>query len=111
VHGAPWRTCSWCGSIHPEDLLDRPEPSMMKAIEVGGRHLVDVPNVEWADMKYGWPHKLYLDFGPGLNAKFYSRHLNDHPGLIEPFNERFGYLGVRFGINERGLYYRIGAQL
>lgn len=108
VHGIPWRTCSWCGSIHPEDLLSRGEPDMMKSVSVGGRHLVDVPNVEWAHMKYGWPHKLYVDWGTGLHAKFYSRHLADAPALIAPFNERFGYLGVRFGVDDRGLFYRIG---
>jgi hypothetical protein len=43
-HGEHWRTCSFCGSIHPDDLA---------AEEVEWR-------AEWADRKYGWPHKFYV---------------------------------------------------
>lgn len=105
-HGTPWRTCNYCGSIHPGDLMERPEPPMMRSVELGMGPPIDVPNVSWADWKYGWPHKLYLDYGEGLRAKFYSRHLQDHPDLIEPFNERFGYLGVIFGLDEGGLWWK-----
>lgn len=42
--GEHYRTCSYCGSIHPADLADE---------------LVWQP--EWADRKYGWPHKFYVD--------------------------------------------------
>lgn len=42
--GEHFRRCSYCGSIHPEDLLA--EPSWKP---------------HWADMKYGWPHKFYVD--------------------------------------------------
>lgn len=41
--GEHYRTCSYCGCIHPEDL----------AAEDGWR-------AEWADRKYGWPHKFYV---------------------------------------------------
>jgi hypothetical protein len=41
--GEHFRTCSYCGSIHPEDLAD----------ESGWA-------AEWADQKYGWPHKFYV---------------------------------------------------
>lgn len=41
--GHPFRTCSWCGSIDPDDLA-----------KVQGW----VP--DWADRKYGWPHKVYI---------------------------------------------------
>jgi hypothetical protein len=41
-----YRTCSFCGSIHPEDLLN--------ALEAGA-------SVEEADRKYGYPHKFYID--------------------------------------------------
>lgn len=105
-HGNPWRTCVYCGSIHPADLLNMQEPSMMRSIDLGSGPPLDIPNVEWADWKYGWPHKLYLDFGPGLNAKFYSRHLMDHIELIQPFNERFGYLGVTFFKDDKGFGWR-----
>lgn len=38
-----FRRCSFCGSIHPGDLAA--EPSW---------------HGDWADMKYGWPHKFYV---------------------------------------------------
>jgi len=43
-YGDHFRTCSFCGCIHPEDL----------AAEQGWR-------ASWADMKYGWPHKFYVE--------------------------------------------------
>jgi len=39
-----FRRCSFCGSIHPDDL----------AAEEGWR-------ASWADRKYGWPHKFYTE--------------------------------------------------
>ncbi|MGW4757740.1 hypothetical protein [Streptomyces chartreusis] len=41
--GEHYRTCSYCGSIHPEDLAAESEW-----------------HAEWADPKYGWPHKFYI---------------------------------------------------
>lgn len=41
----PFRTCSYCGSIHPEDLLI--------ALNAGARLI-------GSDWKYGWPHKFYI---------------------------------------------------
>lgn len=41
--GEHYRTCSYCGSIHPEDLAAEPDWQ-----------------AEWADPKYGWPHKFYV---------------------------------------------------
>ncbi len=43
----PWRTCSYCGSMHPLDLLD-----------FLSKGLVDLHGADW---KYGWPHKFYAD--------------------------------------------------
>jgi hypothetical protein len=43
-HGEHFRTCSFCGSISPDDLAAEPEW-----------------RAEWADRKYGWPHKFYVD--------------------------------------------------
>lgn len=37
------RTCSYCGCVNPEDL-----------VKEKGWH------AEWADQKYGWPHKFYV---------------------------------------------------
>lgn len=42
--GEHFRRCSFCGSINPEDL----------AAEAG------YWRAEWADRKYGWPHKFYV---------------------------------------------------
>lgn len=43
-HGEHFRRCSFCGSVSPEDLAA--EPSW---------------HADWADRKYGWPHKFYVD--------------------------------------------------
>lgn len=48
-----FRTCSYCGSMHPEDLLE--------ALKAGAE-------LHMADMKYGWPHKFYVDGVKNLNA-------------------------------------------
>lgn len=54
LHGDEWsdrdgyRACAWCGSMHPADFA--------KLIRAG-----EFTRVEWADWKYGWPHKLYAD--------------------------------------------------
>lgn len=42
--GEHFRRCSYCGSVHPDDLAAEPEW-----------------RAEWADRKYGWPHKFYVD--------------------------------------------------
>jgi hypothetical protein len=49
VGGSPtvWRSCWYCGSMHPEDLH---------------RFLVDgTATMHGCDWKYGWPHKFYVD--------------------------------------------------
>jgi hypothetical protein len=51
------RSCGYCGSMHPSDVV--------AAIQAGARG-------EWADMKYGWPHKSYFEGVP-----------NPHAGLLE----------------------------
>lgn len=45
TRGEHFRRCSYCGSIHPMDLVAEPEWTYFS----------------WADRKYGWPHKLYVD--------------------------------------------------
>lgn len=44
--GEHFRRCSWCGSIHPDDLVAEP-----------------IWRADWADWKYGWPHKFYVEIG------------------------------------------------
>jgi hypothetical protein len=50
--GIPYRTCSYCGSIHPEDLL----AALAAGAELHG-----------ADWKLGWPHKFYIENIPNPN--------------------------------------------
>lgn len=51
------RSCGYCGSMHPADLA--------AALRAGA-------TLEWADAKYGWPHKAYVERIP-----------NPHAGLLE----------------------------
>lgn len=51
------RGCGYCGSMHPTDVAN--------AIRAGAKG-------EWADWKYGWPHKANFDGIP-----------NPHAGLME----------------------------
>jgi hypothetical protein len=51
--GEPFRRCSYCGSIHPEDLL--------AVVEAGAR-------LGGSDWKYGWPHKFYVENIPNPNS-------------------------------------------
>jgi hypothetical protein len=43
----PYRRCSGCGSIHPQDLL-----AFLRE---------DGVTLETADWKYGYPHKIYVE--------------------------------------------------
>lgn len=45
--GTPFKTCSYCGSINPEDLL-------------GYLESFQSITMECADWKYGYPHKFYV---------------------------------------------------
>jgi hypothetical protein len=40
-----YRTCGYCGSMHPEDLV---------------RMLAQGATLGGSDWKYGWPHKFYV---------------------------------------------------
>lgn len=51
------KSCQYCGSMHPTDLAN--------ALRNGA-------TLSWADFKYGWPHKAYVDDIP-----------NPHAGMIE----------------------------
>jgi hypothetical protein len=46
-------TCGYCGSMHPQELA--------AAIRQGA-------TVSWADRKYGWPHKIYVEGAPNRYA-------------------------------------------
>lgn len=122
----PFRTCSYCGSMHPLDLL---------VYLVKG-----AADLHGADWKYGWPHKFYCDvpnpdegasvvvgteykgsegttidlFGSAsafLHAKFYNVHLLDveeeeFEALVHSLHEYTGITFVRgLGSAKGELYY------
>jgi hypothetical protein len=65
--GESHRTCSYCGSCHPEDVV----AAVKRAWELRSlQSIIDQPAIpiDWADRKYGWPHKFYLDI-PNENPK------------------------------------------
>jgi hypothetical protein len=45
--GEHFRRCSYCGSVHPEDV------AATFRFKAGA-------TADWADRKYGWPHKFYI---------------------------------------------------
>lgn len=69
---APWRECSYCGSMHPLDFLALHERLRFIPWHVAhasrkgpphpilGEPTIDVPYCEMADRKYGFPHKVYV---------------------------------------------------
>lgn len=95
-HG--FRTCSFCGSIHPEDLL--------RALEAGA-------TLECADWKYGWPHKFYVRGVPSSDlqsagfgwGKWYNAHLQElSPEAFDALAPRLSAgTGVTFARDERGI--------
>lgn len=135
----PYRTCSYCGSIHPEDLYSRIAGEAVKlpfdfdanqvkahqafeeagggkehfevyhqTLNQGYRHDREQPGIRFnlADMKYGWPHKFYID-GRGLShAKWYNIHLLDQgydaEALGALITEIHRYSGLRFEVKEGG---------
>lgn len=119
----PFRTCSYCGSIHPEDLFN---------------FLTSGAKLFMADLKYGWPHKFYVDNIPNPKAgqpvvkgythkegehvptmgvgprythsKFYTEHLKDvrdeaaFEALVAFINKSTPRYG--FGRDETGVWFR-----
>lgn len=78
-------SCSYCGSMDPETLA--------KHVQAGAK-------IELADMKYGWPHKLYLNDIVAGHAKFYTEHLQDATPEQRKTIERA--LGLAFEFSEDG---------
>jgi hypothetical protein len=66
--GSHFRTCSHCGSIHPDDLAEEIQHGLPQG---------NWGNPHWADTKYGWPHKMYADI-PNRNP--------DQPFVISTTN-------------------------
>lgn len=116
------RTCSYCGSINPEDLI-----SMLESGKA---------TLHGADWKYGWPHKFYIKYqnpiagqdcrigirylgggqqqeirGPASklgHAKWYNKHLLD---LSDEMFEKISRLlyqatNIKFLKDEKGIKYQ-----
>lgn len=66
--------CAFCGSLHPTEVV-----ALLKAGAA----------IHFADWKYGWPHKAYLDNPWG---KFYTRH------LVDATPEEYEYISRRLGL-------------
>lgn len=114
-----FRRCSYCGSMHPEDLIE--------ALKQGGK-------LGGSDWKYGWPHKFYIevpnpaperqvvwsassyvdeatrerietvqygDQGPRIHAKWYNDHLRDEGYDGEAFDALVAALAAHAGITFR----------
>jgi len=76
----PWRTCSYCGSIHPEDLVELAKTIPFCDTFESYEFKTGKPHMELADMKYGFPHKIYVDtqitLKPDVEFKHGSRTEN-----------------------------------
>ena len=89
-----FRTCSYCGSIHPEDL--------MLALKAGAK-------LSGADWKYGWPHKFYVDQIPNTNAGALASYISGTVRKEEraELEQRYPGKEVRFEETEYGLRYKV----
>lgn len=79
-----FRTCSFCGSIHPEDLYS----AILAGARLGG-----------SDWKYGWPHKFYVEGIPNTNVGKLQRQTSSSIKGAEPTDEELAAfkLWVRSG--------------
>lgn len=84
------RSCAYCGSMHPDDVV--------QAIYDGAR-------LELADMKYGYPHKIYLHGIPKYDhGKIYTNHLRDASEAQLFIICRA--IGIEFTFDEKGMGWR-----
>lgn len=106
-----YRTCSYCGCIHPEDLAAQPtggtrcltcgaegwEGCWSSQLTTGRDHSYDPGgwHASWADRKYGWPHKFYVDLvNPNPDALFCIESGPIRDGKTPPNNDRMIYVAV-----------------
>ncbi len=84
-----FRTCAFCGSIHPEDLV-----SLLRSATLEGSAV----RLKGSDWTYGWPHKFYVEGIP-----------NPRAGAIIPI---YAYCGLRerLGPNAERYTYPDGLQ-
>ncbi|MHB2016975.1 MAG: hypothetical protein ACYCW6_08535 [Candidatus Xenobia bacterium] len=120
-----FRTCSYCGCIHPEDLLN----ALNAGATLGG-----------SDWKYGWPHKFYVEHIPNpiagqmvevgwtvsngvttttptmgtappfVYAKWYNQHFQDdgydNEALAALLSAVSEHSGIQWEKDERGVKFR-----
>lgn len=88
-HPDPYRHCSYCGSLHFEDIR--------KIVEEGGK-------LGGSDWKYGYPHKFYIYPKDGSMHKFYTEHLQDLADEEFPEFTRLllTHTGIEFRKDEEG---------
>ena len=98
IHGKPYTTCSWCGSMHINDFICVLQEHPIIPVDF-------FPTADWADWKYGYPHKLYVNRPGGMGGKFYIAHLRDHTDRIREFNEVIRPTGVVFEWDGKHLKY------
>lgn len=89
-----FRTCSYCGSIHPEDLL--------AALKAGA-------TLHGADWKYGWPHKFYVEGIPNINQGQPTSRTSGCVALEDREKLEIRYAGqdIRFEEEDDRLHYRV----
>lgn len=68
-HGQTFRTCFYCGSMHPEDLV--------AALEAGAK-------LGGSDWKYGWPHKFYVEVPNPLAGQIVQVGSRTEKGVTTP---------------------------
>lgn len=131
----PYRNCSYCGSIHPQDLLEFTKREKFVNYKTVYPEVMQHPHMEVADMKYGYPHKIYVtskvvlfpdhDFVSSTDGKgnvlsrhkgctpfikFYTKHLDDPKVSEADFNEVTAMLeelaGIDFTRDAGGLKWR-----
>ncbi len=82
----PWRSCSYCGCMHPEDLI--------AALKNGGE-------LSGSDWKYGWPHKFYIAVpNPEPEKLFEVASANfkpEHGNYVEDLNAKPGTRWIEHG--------------
>jgi hypothetical protein len=80
----PYRWCGFCGSIHPLDILG----------------LGPIQGVSLADMKYGYPHKLYIDaIHPLAGQEVQMGGKWEDGQIVEPIMGRLRQLHIKFYLN------------
>ena len=113
----PFRTCYFCGGMHPEDMLNVLNDERSKCLTVAEYQTLirdgdpitlpeRLPDIllEWADFKYGWPHKVYVRYYDGSHrwGKFYTKH------LLECEGEAFDVLAKRLAEKTEVFFERLG---